>query len=113
MTFETQREAKADAIALAARLNAHYEVKSFKPCWHENLGWHSSASSKNLHVWEPRKGHFACLLGHDGCGTGIWKSGDGNNPVTAIRRAVGNAAQSLDRYAALVNGAMKQVGQIT
>jgi hypothetical protein len=110
VTFGTEQQAKADAIRLATRLNEHYEVKSFKPLWHENLGWHSSVGSDNLRVWEPRRGHFHCLLGVEGCGMGIWKSGDGSNPITAIRRAIQNASASLTHYMNIVIGAAEQIG---
>jgi len=111
VTFATKNAAVRDARHLAAKLNAHYGVNSFTPRWNENIGWHSCARSKNLHVWEPRKGSFCCLVGEDGCGCGIWQSGAGSNPITAIRRAIDNASASLGRYIGVVASACAQLNQ--
>jgi hypothetical protein len=113
VTFTTKAEAREHATKLAKKLNENYGVKnSFKAHYWENLGWHSSARSENLNVWESPSGGFTCLLGTEGSGCGIWNSGGGSNPITAIRRAIDNATICVTRYLNIVNGAVHQTGRV-
>lgn len=111
MKHETRNAAMQAARELAAKLNTYYGVKSFKPHYHQNLGWYSSVRSKHINVWEDDMGYFHCLIGTDGCGMGIWAGESACNPVTAIRRTIASAAKNVSRYLNIVNGAVAQVGQ--